>query len=311
MMGRKICKIDECNNFAVRHGFCLNHCKRKVCKIDNCENFVVGQGLCSKHCARIRKSGEFKHIDYDIRGQRFGMVTVIEKATPYISPKGYTSVQYRCKCDCGQEFVCHKGSLMSGGTTSCGCKHHRKGKDRPNTKDLTGQTHGRLTVLKMVGSSAVRETLFRCKCTCGNEIICRGVSLTSGNTTSCGCRRRETWARMIGDKNPAWNPSLTDKEREHRREHRKSWSNDYGEWAQAVKERDDFTCRACRRRGSIYLESHHIVSWKKFPKCRYDVENGATLCRDCHRQFHRIFGRIDCNAIDLLKFCEKKIRSVA
>jgi 5-methylcytosine-specific restriction endonuclease McrA len=116
---------------------------------------------------------------------------------------------------------------------------------------------------------------------------------------------------MTGDKNPAWNSLLTDEEREHKREHRKNWSSDYMEWAQAVKERDNFTCQACGRRGSIYLQSHHIVSWRGFPELRYNVENGVTLCLDCHKRFHRLYGRVNCDADDLAEFYVQTKRRVA
>ena len=39
---------------------------------------------------------------------------------------------------------------------------------------------------------------------------------------------------------------------------------------------------AWNKRG-CYLEPHHIKGWSKYPKLRYDVENGVTLCLGCHR----------------------------
>lgn len=55
------------------------------------------------------------------------------------------------------------------------------------------------------------------------------------------------------------------------------------DWAKAVKHRDNFTCRLCRIRGGT-LHTHHIERWADRPDLRFDIENGVTLCRDCHLQ---------------------------
>lgn len=55
---------------------------------------------------------------------------------------------------------------------------------------LSGKTFGRLTV---TGLAQVRqsETVWSCRCECGEVLDVRGRSLRSGNTRSCGCLRRE------------------------------------------------------------------------------------------------------------------------
>ena len=57
----------------------------------------------------------------DLTGQKFGKLTVIERAEDYISPKNGREVQWRCKCDCGRECIVRGHSLRNGHTTSCGC----------------------------------------------------------------------------------------------------------------------------------------------------------------------------------------------
>lgn len=63
------------------------------------------------------------------------------------------------------------------------------------TVDLTGQKFGRWTVVRMAYKDARSGTMWECKCECGNTRTIRHSSLTSGNSTSCGCyaeeRRRE------------------------------------------------------------------------------------------------------------------------
>ena len=57
--------------------------------------------------------------------------------------------------------------------------------------DMTGRVIGRLLVIEECGRDAHGQALWRCRCECGNEVIVRGDSLRSENTTSCGCYHRE------------------------------------------------------------------------------------------------------------------------
>lgn len=60
-----------------------------------------------------------------------------------------------------------------------------------NIEDLTGGKFGRLTVVKYVGRDDNNKPLWECICECGKTVTVRGYSLTSGNTKSCGCIKRE------------------------------------------------------------------------------------------------------------------------
>lgn len=54
-------------------------------------------------------------------GERFGRLTVIERAPDYVTPSGKKYPRYLCKCDCGQTKSIDKINLISGKTLSCGC----------------------------------------------------------------------------------------------------------------------------------------------------------------------------------------------
>lgn len=68
--------------------------------------------------------------------------------------------------------------------------------------------------------------------------------------------------------------------------------DDYGfiRWSSEVKRRDHYTCVICGRKG-VALNSHHLNAWAQFPDERYDVDNGACLCQDCHDRFHATYGK--------------------
>jgi len=59
----------------------------------------------------------------------------------------------------------------------------------------------------------------------------------------------------------------------------------YQIWRNAVFLRDDFTCQDCGRRG-IFLHAHHIKSFADYSELRFKIENGQTLCKNCHAKLH-------------------------
>lgn len=62
-------------------------------------------------------------------------------------------------------------------------------------KDHTNEVYGRLTVLEFIERKK-RNSYWKCKCDCGNEIIIPITYLTTGDTKSCGCLRKETTATL-------------------------------------------------------------------------------------------------------------------
>lgn len=79
-----------------------------------------------------------------------------------------------------------------------------------------------------------------------------------------------------GPLNPMWRGGISS---EH---HRIRQSAEYKTWRKAVFERDNHTCQTCGMPGGN-LEADHIKPFALFPELRFDVSNGRTLCRPCHR----------------------------
>ena len=104
-------------------------------------------------------------------------------------------VMWLCQCECGNTIEVRGSSLVSGHTKSCGCLQKEKAQQigRNNLNDLTNLTFGKLQVLKrgktIKTPNGSTRVFWICKCECGNIIEVCGNSLTSNNTTSCGCLR--------------------------------------------------------------------------------------------------------------------------
>ena len=57
----------------------------------------------------------------DLTNQKFGRLTVVERAESKTFPSGQTKIQYKCKCVCGNETIVLGQNLIRGNTRSCGC----------------------------------------------------------------------------------------------------------------------------------------------------------------------------------------------
>jgi hypothetical protein len=82
-------------------------------------------------------------------------------------------------------------------------------------------------------------------------------------------------------------------------------SMEYRFWRREVFKRDDYTCQKCGVRGGV-IRAHHIESFDNNPDKRTLLENGVTLCKECHRNFHHIYGSGNNTQEQLAKFLENK-----
>ena len=86
---------------------------------------------------------------------------------------------------------------------------------------------------------------------------------------------------LIGKNNPNWKEGITPENERIRK------TKEYKEWAYRVKERDDYICCDCGERGKK-LHSDHIKPFSIYPELRFNLDNGQTLCIDCHREKTKI-----------------------
>lgn len=110
-------------------------------------------------------------------------------------------------------------------------------------------------------------------------------------------RKGKTYQEIYGDR-------AEEESRKRRDTHRKKWegvprkkhcrshhNNDwrYTNWRTLVFERDSYLCQMCHnpKRGN-QLQAHHIKYWSTHPRLRYVIDNGITLCKDCHKRRHRL-----------------------
>ena len=99
----------------------------------------------------------------------------------------------------------------------------------------------------------------------------------------------------LGEKNHFWKGGKTKLSQQIRN------SAEYSFWRKQIFERDNYTCQQCGRRtkkgDKVIIEADHIYPFSKILddyditsieeaiSCEklWDIENGRTLCRDCHK----------------------------
>ena len=233
----------------------------------------------------------------DLAGHRFDMLTVIQ----YHSKDKFGRARWLCRCDCGNESIAQSGNLRTGISKSCGCKLHNPSKHR---RDYNGLNFGRLKVLY---SERVKgKTYCFCECLCGNNIRVWAGHLPSGHTQSCGCYKNEVRKenqkkislRLIGKfgiDSIRYDSSISEEERAKRRPFSQK------KWSKKILEIYNFTCLKCYAKG-VKLEAHHLDGYRDNKEKRELISNGVCLCKNCHKDYHSIYGIKNTKEFDFHKW---------
>lgn len=116
------------NKYNKLTAICFDHKKKNTvywkCRCD-CGNETIVPIYALVH-GTTKSCGCLKHNTAvnakDFTGQKFGMLTAIERLSRYKNGETY----YKCLCDCGNEKIVKSGNLRSGHTISCGQHNHKR-----------------------------------------------------------------------------------------------------------------------------------------------------------------------------------------
>lgn len=79
---------------------------------------------------------------------------------------------------------------------NCGRNLPSTGKHEcPPLMDLTGESYGKLTVVRMLPGRIRRSTIWECRCACGATKVTNAQMLRSGHAKSCGCLNVEQYSK--------------------------------------------------------------------------------------------------------------------
>lgn len=82
-------------------------------------------------------------------------------------------------------------------------------------------------------------------------------------------------------------PNLTDEDRLRMRNY-----PEYTSWRNKVLQLSGNECLVCfKNNKEAELHVHHILNFSTHRELRTEVSNGAVLCKECHEDFHRTYGK--------------------
>ena len=111
----------------------------------------------------------------------------------------------------------------------------------------------------------------------------RGVKGTEANLGIYAKFGKRPWVKIdnTGENNPRWKGGITPENERIRH------SPEMVEWRNNVFERDRYICQFCGYDKGQLIRAHHILSFAEYPDLRFVLDNGITLCENCHREVHR------------------------
>ena len=135
---------------------------------------------------------------------------------------------------------------------------------------------GKYCSRKCQGISQINGSIKKCLI-CGKNIYVTPSDEKLGRGKYCSrkCVAKSQIGKYVGEKGSNWKGGVSSQNEIIRR------SYAYKRWRSLVFERDSYTCVICGKKGEVCAD--HIKPFALYPDLRFDLDNGRTLCLDCHR----------------------------
>jgi hypothetical protein len=177
----------------------------------------------------------------------------------------YAKTPLKYRCSCGKISKITVGNFRNGSRCrECGGKKislKNKGrKDSNETRMKKSNSHKGLKAPFMLGNTF--------------------GEFNKGRIVSMETKIKKSMSHQGIDNHEDWNGFITPENLKIRN------SPEYAQWRTEVFKRDNYTCQDCGQVGGK-LNAHHLMSFAEYPKYRFVVEFGHTLCKKCHKELHQ------------------------
>lgn len=173
-----------------------------------------------------------------------------------------TKIKIICKI-CNKKFEVHKSQIKNGGGKYCSQKCNSISKK------------GIISPLKGIKTGRIPKSAFKKGC----------ISLRKG----------KKFPQLSSKNHWNWKGGITPENKKIRE------LLEIKLWRKANMERDNFSCQKCEIIGGK-LQIHHINNFADFPELRTSISNGITLCKNCHKEFHKKYSKRNNSREQLEKF---------
>ena len=229
-------------------------------------NFKKNRTRCKKCSGKYSPTYEEVKNNIEERGCKL-------LSNEYINCKAKLKIQ----CSCGEIFEMNYENFLTRGIKQCKKCNGRQRYSYEEVKEEI-ESYG----CKLLSEEYVNTvTKLEIQCSCG-EIFYADLHSFKGRDKKqcdkCGLKKRSK------ENHYCYNPNLTEEERQDNID-----TNERREWRKKVYERDNYICQCCGKQGRR-LNAHHLNGYNWDKDNRYNVDNGVTLCEECHGKFHQIYG---------------------
>lgn len=202
-------------------------------------------------------------------------------STEYRLGGGQRHLYVSFKCSCGEKVTRLPAQLVKRfpGCSKCARQDaHRRNSRLSEVLVRLDQSKAVFNRLETDG----KNSHVHFSCNCGNPVRRRINQVLEYAIADCESCRIARLPR--GVEAPGFKIGLTQEQRDGRKR-----GGLQGSWARKCLRRDNFTCQITGIVEKKLLCVHHLYSFALYPQYRYVPENGITILRTLHKEFHSLY----------------------
>lgn len=184
-----------------------------------------------------------------------------------------TGVNKRYQClNCGQMFYSNKGCKTR---TPKYCNRKCSGNESPSAETKAKQSRARLGIAP--GNKLPRgiKPCGLCQKPMEIRIGAKYVPKYCSHQCRNEAYKNYDYSHFKGEGSHFWKGGISTENEIERKSAR------YKTWRTSVFRRDNYTCQHCGQTGGE-LQADHIKPFAYYKELRFDINNGQTLCKQCH-----------------------------